>query len=97
MGRLRVAYLPGKGMFKAHVEFEGVNRALRPGMTCKLEAIVAEARDVVLVPKSVVKDEDGRSYVTMKGGEKRFVTTGLDDGKNVEVKEGLKVGEYVLP
>ena len=53
---------------------------------------------MVLVPRSVVKEEeDGRSYVMMKGGEKRFVTTGLHDGKNVEVKQGVKVGEAVLP
>ena len=97
MGRLRVAYLPVKGVFKAQVEFEGVNRTLRPGMTCKLEAILAEARDVVLVPSSVVKQEDGRSYVTLKGGAKRFVTTGLDDGRNIEIKDGLKVGDFVLP
>ena len=95
MGRLSIKPLPAKGVFGAEVAISGASRELKPGMTCKVVVILEEARDVVLVPKSAVKEVEGKKVVELASGEKRAVVTGIADGKDIEIKEGLQVGEKV--
>ena len=95
MGRLSVKPLPVKGTFGAEVAISGASRDLKPGMTCKVVLILDEARDVVLVPKSAVREVEGKKVVELVSGEKRAVVTGITDGKDIEIKEGLQVGEKV--
>ena len=74
---------------------------LRPGMTAKVEILVANLDDAISVPVGAVVRYDDKDHVAVKtaggGVEWRDVTLGLTNGKAVEVKEGLKVGESVAP
>jgi len=101
MGRLELEYLPTKGVFKGEVRLSDVDHALRPGMTCKVKLILGEARDAILVPKSAVYKSGDRTVVryarTASGPyEERVVVTGLDDGKKIEIKDGLAEGDRVV-
>jgi multidrug efflux pump subunit AcrA (membrane-fusion protein) len=100
VGRLRAETLPAAGKFKAEVEIDGEQRGLVPGMSCTAQAILAEARNAVVIPKGAITTADGRTTVqvakTADGPyETREVKTGLDDGSRVVILEGVEAGEFV--
>jgi HlyD family secretion protein len=73
-------------------------QAMRPGMVAKLEIISHEFEDVLAVPLSAIRIEDGQPYVWVRDGEKiqkRAVQLGDDNGLVAVVKEGIKEGEEV--
>jgi RND family efflux transporter MFP subunit len=77
---------------------------LKPDMTATVNITVASKKDALAVPMDAVTPEVDGSRVTVvrrgPGGEVRFepakVTTGINDGENVEVLEGLKEGDVVV-
>ena|GEM_PF-1433678 len=72
---------------------------LRPGMTAKVEVMVADLDKVLSVPVEATVRYDQKDHVAVRTAageiEWREVTLGLTDGHRVEVKEGLKPGEKV--
>lgn len=102
VGRLQVEYLPTKGgFFKAIVHLGKGDIRVRPGFACKVHVIVEEERDVVLIPKAALMDKAGAKVVRcakVEGGPfvERKVVTGLSDGKNVAIRDGLAEGEFVV-
>jgi macrolide-specific efflux system membrane fusion protein len=60
---------------------------------------VQEAKNVLRVPQSALVRKDGRNQCFVvfdeRKAEFRYVTTGISDGKYVEIKSGLKEGEVV--
>ena len=69
---------------------------LRSGMTASLTFIAAEKKDVLLLPIDTIKD--GQVLVPNPAGPpaSQAVETGIEDGKLVEVKSGLKEGDRVV-
>ena len=59
--------------------------------------VVSEVKDALLVPKSAVFA--GKVKLVVEGAEPawRDVTTGITDGKNIEIKSGLVEGDVVDP
>ena len=56
-------------------------------------------KDVVLVPIAAVLREAEETAVFVVNGEKaerKVVTTGLQDGENIEIKSGIKAGDQVI-
>ncbi|MHC4729982.1 MAG: hypothetical protein ACYS6Z_05225, partial [Planctomycetota bacterium] len=102
VGRLQVEYLPMKGgLFKATVHLGKGDVRLRPGFACKINVIVDEERDVILIPKTALVEKQGAMVVRcakMEGGPfvERQVVTGLSDGKNIAIRDGLAEGEFVV-
>lgn len=74
--------------------------ALRIGMTTQNVIYVDADEDALSVPVLAVKKENGKSYVdllTPEGAvEKRFVETGLSDGVEIAVTNGVSEGETVV-
>jgi len=71
---------------------------LLPGMNLEASINVPQKRAVV-VPKSAVVQRGGRPVVfTYEDGLAKwnYVTTGLDNGKQIEIVEGVKAGMEVL-
>lgn len=73
---------------------------LRSGMTANVHFLLASRQAVLLVPATAIKVRDGASYV-MAPGENKVpvelpVTTGISDGRQIEVVEGLKEGDQIL-
>lgn len=74
---------------------------MRSGMTVNVTFFVENREDVLTVPSDAVRSvRRGEGTVTVRGADGRpaeiAVKTGLNDGKRVEIVEGLKEGDVVL-
>ena len=71
---------------------------IRSGYSANAEIVLQEIKQVLSVPESALQFEGDDTYVflvTENGYERRDVVTGLSDGVNIEIKEGLSAGEKV--
>jgi multidrug efflux pump subunit AcrA (membrane-fusion protein) len=85
--------------FKATVSIQN-DAAIRLGMSVEVRSIKATKENVLSIPIMIVQfDSRNRAYVYCldKNGklEKRYLTLGINDGINVEVKSGLTADETV--
>ena len=75
--------------------------AYEAGLTADVEILVAEARNVVVVPKAAVQTtpRGGLVFVAAPDGSssRRVVQTGLSGRLLVEIVSGLEAGEVVMP
>ena len=89
----------GRKVYTTFIEIGKGSPALRPGMTARVEILVANLDDALTVPVRAVFTYDRKDHVAVKkpdgGFEWREVTLGTTDDKLVEVKHGLKAGEMV--
>ena len=74
---------------------------LRIGMTANMVITVGEAKNVLIVPMTALqarKEGKGEEVLVAEHGKTRTQTvkTGLEDGVNVEILEGLNEGEEVV-
>ena len=71
-----------------------------PGLTAEIVIAGGVAENVLMVPTTAVEGiaESGNVYFVLADGstELRAVTLGLNDGFNVEVKDGLAEGDMIL-
>jgi macrolide-specific efflux system membrane fusion protein len=83
-------------------EVKNPDRELMSGMSAKVQFIVAQARDAVLVPAKCLGalDEDGVSSVSVvEAGQRvsvRKVKVGLRNGQDAQILSGLAAGDRVL-
>ena len=67
---------------------------LRAGYSANADIILAKKEKTFAIPESVLKFEKDKTFVEVETAkdkyEKRFIKTGLSDGINIEVMEGLK-------
>jgi multidrug resistance efflux pump len=82
---------------------DGLTSAIVPGMNCELKMIPYKKTDALTVPPKAVFSEDldpARQYVYLLGKEgkpeKRTVTLGERNDKQVEVLTGLAEGDEIL-
>ncbi|MDP2730218.1 MAG: efflux RND transporter periplasmic adaptor subunit [Dehalococcoidales bacterium] len=83
------------------IEFETPeNSGIRTGMSATADIVIAERTNVLLVPDRAVKqDNQGNSVVEVSVNgqiEGRPVVTGISDGFQTEIIEGLEEGETVV-
>ncbi|KHD87978.1 MAG: macrolide transporter [Bdellovibrio sp. ArHS] len=74
---------------------------MRSGMTANVTFYVQEKNQVLVVPNEALKISNGRTTVLLKTPGSREgvpveIRTGISDGKNTEVLDGLKEGDIVL-
>lgn len=73
---------------------------LRISMTTQNKIIVAQAKDVLVIPTITIKRKEGKPYVDVLQSnnkvEKRDITTGLSDDLNTEVLSGINEGDKVI-
>ena len=105
---LKVAPLPdpqhgwlsaGVRVYSTSVGIDGAYDFIRPGMSAKVEILVEELKDVMIVPIQVVANRAGRKvcYIaTPQGPKEREVKTGAFNDTFVQIVSGLQVGEEVL-
>ncbi len=92
-------FSPDTKVYKTKVNIEESGTSLRPGMSAKVEILVDELDDVLMVPVQVVANRNGRKvcYVATENGPKeREVETGAFNDTFVEIVAGLEPGENVL-
>lgn len=68
---------------------------VREGMTAYGKFIIAESNDTLIIPLSAVQNDEQGSFVILENGERRNISTGLTNGKMVEVMSGVKEGEKI--
>jgi HlyD family secretion protein len=78
---------------------EAAGVTLRAGFSATAYIQIRERKDIVLLPERLVLFEDGKRFVEIPDGEatkKVEVRTGLSDGLNIEILEGLQAGDQVV-
>jgi HlyD family secretion protein len=72
---------------------------LRAGYSANADIILAKKENVMAIPESVLQFEKEKTFVevetTNQNFEKRFIKTGLSDGINIEILEGVKKGDKI--
>jgi HlyD family secretion protein len=72
---------------------------LRAGFSATASIQIRERKNVVLIPERLVLFEDGKKFVEIPDGEatkKVEIRTGLSDGLNIEILDGIKEGDKVV-
>jgi RND family efflux transporter MFP subunit len=75
------------------------DRWFKPGMFCRVRVNMKSKKDALTIPLSSVykeNDNDGVYVVNDNKALYKPITTGLTDGKLIEVTSGLKAGEEVV-
>jgi len=88
-----------ENQWKAIVKLEDTNPRLIPRMKCKVEILLEEVKDVLIVPKAAVFEKDGKKICYVKkddAHEVREVEIGKEYGKNIEIRKGLTEGEQLF-
>ena len=86
--------------FKATVvltDAKGVS--FRPGLSARVDILVAELKDVIRVPVNAITHRGDRRWCwveTRLGREQRTVETGQASNDQVEIRSGLQEGDTVL-
>ncbi len=90
------------------IALDSTDSRVKPGMSTAVTIITDIAQDVLTVPSTAIKiADDGTYYVLAPStavsgasgqGEviQKMVTTGLDDGTNIEIKSGLSENEQIV-
>jgi membrane fusion protein (multidrug efflux system) len=85
---------------QAEIRLNNEKLQFRPGMFAKVKLILQHKKDVVVVPRDVVlggKVDEPYVYLVEDGvAHKRTVKTGITEGENIEITEGLKAGETIV-
>jgi HlyD family secretion protein len=73
---------------------------IRAGYSANANIVLEKKDSVLVIPEGLLKFEKDSSYVEIQTGqeqqfEKRYVKTGLSDGINIEITEGLKKEDKV--
>ncbi len=72
---------------------------LRIGMTAQSEIYVLSVENALTIPSVAIKGDRDQKYVeilTREGPKRKNVVTGISDGLNVEILEGVEEGEEVI-
>lgn len=82
---------------KAAVKVDTAGK-IRSGYSANAEIVLEHADQVVSVPESTLEFDGDDAYVYVKNGNeytRTHVVTGLSDGINIEILDGLKTGDTV--
>ena len=85
--------------FKGKLIIQNEQLLLRPGMFVKADIVVDRADSSVIIPKEAVMSNRQRKYVFIVEKNTailRDIKTGLEDGNNIEILDGLKVNDNLV-
>jgi HlyD family secretion protein len=91
----------GVVVYDARISFKVLpGGGLRPGMSASADIIIDQRKNVLLVPdRSISKNSSGQTIVMMMvngKAEEKAVTTGISDGIQTEILQGLAEGDTVI-
>ncbi len=90
---------PDTRVYRTVVKLTKPDPRMRPGMSCSVEILVDDLHDVTYIPVQSVFLDGGAPVAFVAGAgnpTKRPVVVGQNDGKWVEISDGVKAGETVL-
>lgn len=86
-------------LYPVEIYIDNMDKTIRPGMFAKIRLVVEEKENVISVPLNVVLERNGEKFVFIVQENKairKTVNTGIENDKNIEITEGLKVGDVVV-
>ncbi len=91
----------GSTVFDVEIELTETNETqLRAGYSANADIIILKKEDILLIPERLIELINDTSYVnlhdTLGGPIKTQIETGLSDGINIEVVEGLEEGQLLV-
>ena len=88
------------GTIKLRAEFKNDKNTLFPNQFVNVRMLVDTQQDAIVIPSSAVQSgSKGSNVYVVKNGESvelRSVKTGVVEGENVVITQGLEVGESVV-
>jgi len=90
---------PDVKVYTTKVTIEGSHDSVRPGMSAKVEILVDQLDDVLIVPVQAVAIREGKKLCYVMASDTpqpRAVSTGAFNDTFVEIISGLEEGEQVL-
>lgn len=91
----------GSTLFEVEITIKDAGSlVLRAGYSANADVIITRKEDILLIPERLISIEDSISSVEIQDTlgviTTREITTGLSDGINIEVVEGLSEGDLVV-
>lgn len=95
----------GATLFDVEIELDpGQKITLRAGYSANADVIIREKKDVLVIPERLVAFEDGGKKTTVElpapspkaEPKKAEIKTGVSDGLNIEVVQGLRKGDKIV-
>ena len=72
---------------------------IRAGYSANADIVLEKAENTLAVPEKLLKFDEGETYVEVETSpqefEKRVITTGLSDGINIQVLDGLSIDDKI--
>lgn len=90
---------PSVKVYTTQITIDGAHDILKPGMSAKVEVLIEQLKNVLIVPIQVVANREGKiiCYIaTPQGPKQRQVQTGSFNDTYVHIISDLEVGEQVL-
>lgn len=87
------------GTYAVQVSVENKDGKLKPGMFANISFVSQQSDNTIVVPINTVIEKNDKKYVftvTDNVANLKEVTTGLDDGNNIEITSGIETGEKVV-
>ncbi len=85
--------------FKASVDISNPDLILRPGMFVEAAIIVASADSTIVIPKDIIMSRQNRKIIYVVDTGTAFehrITTGLENPDEIEITDGLEVGDRLV-
>lgn len=85
--------------YNVTIGLDSIDSRIRPGMSATAAIITEVKQDVVMVPNSAVKMQNGATYVEVLNNgmpERKTVVAGIANDTNTEIVSGLSAGDSVV-
>ena len=91
---------PETGTFRVTAEVLDPDQLVKPGLFGRVDIVHDLRKDVPIIPRSALTREDEQTFVFVIGADskvsRRLITTGYERNGDIEVIEGVAVGETVV-
>ncbi|MDK2821289.1 MAG: HlyD family secretion protein [Clostridia bacterium] len=86
-------------LYQVNIAIPEAPKEVKPGMAATVNYTTKQAKNAILVPKNAIINNSGEDivYTVVNGKAKGMVvTTGIDDGQNVEIIKGLDKNAKII-
>jgi len=86
-------------IYPVEIEIPNTNNMLKAGMFAEIVIDLEKVENALIIPRSAVFNKDGKEYVYKVENDTAVLTevkTGIDDGNNIEIMEGLSEADRVI-
>lgn len=90
---------PDLKVYTTEVSIENIGSQIKPGMSARVEIVIAELQNVLSIPVQSVANREGRKvcFVAGAGGSKEIpIKTGAFNDRFIQVLDGISDGQRVL-